>query len=51
MTDTATEATDGPGGVPTGRPLVVAVDGPSGSGKSSVCRRVAAARYIAPVSR
>nr|WP_297429885.1 (d)CMP kinase [uncultured Actinotalea sp.] len=47
MTDTATEATDGPGGVPTGRPLVVAVDGPSGSGKSSVCRRVAAALGLA----
>ena len=29
------------------RPVVVAVDGPSGSGKSSVCRRVAAALGLA----
>ncbi|MHA3947638.1 (d)CMP kinase [Cellulomonas bogoriensis] len=31
----------------TGTPVVVAVDGPSGSGKSSVCRRVASRRGLA----
>jgi cytidylate kinase len=47
VTDTATEATGGPRDARDGRALVVAVDGPSGSGKSSVCRRVATALGLA----
>lgn len=45
MTDTATAPTGGAHRGPGA--LVVAVDGPSGSGKSSVCRRLAAALGLA----
>src|SRR5579859_5827058 len=40
---TSVRYTPGPGGEPLrlGRPLVVAIDGPSGSGKSSVSKEVA----------